>query len=100
MTPERCQCDSPGFCQLLRRECDPLEGRKMSAVRHEECRDKPAYFEMFLAETSKPCAPVGKPRGLGDTVAQGLAWLGVKPKGGCGCSKRQAWLNRLFPYRE
>lgn len=36
-------------------------------------------------------------RGLGDTVAKITKAIGVRPCGGC--SKRQATLNRLVPYR-
>jgi len=43
--------------------------------------------------------PTG-PRGLGDTVATVLAAVGVKKRKGCGCSKRQAWLNRVVPYKK
>lgn len=53
--PLKCECENAGFCRLLRRECDPSAGRLMSKVRHEECRTKPHYFEMFLGETKKPC---------------------------------------------
>ncbi len=38
-------------------------------------------------------------RGLGDTVARFLNWIGIKKRPGCGCERRQEWLNRLFPYR-
>ena len=36
-------------------------------------------------------------RGLGDTIAKVTKAIGVRPCGGC--SKRQATLNRLVPYR-
>ena len=39
-------------------------------------------------------------RGLGDTVAKAInKYTNVKPSGDCGCKKRQARLNRMFPYR-
>ena len=41
-----------------------------------------------------------KPRGLGDTIALGLQALGIRKRKGCGCGKRQAWLNRLVPYAD
>ena len=42
----------------------------------------------------------GRARGLGDTVADTLEWFGFKKKRcGGGCGKRQAKLNRWFPYR-
>lgn len=37
-------------------------------------------------------------RGLGDTVARALARLGFRKRDGCGCPRRQQWLNRLWPY--
>jgi hypothetical protein len=54
MTPEKCQCANPGLCKLLRRECDPPDGRRMSKARHRECQTA-VYFEMFLGETRLPC---------------------------------------------
>ena len=39
-----------------------------------------------------------KSRGLGDTIAKITHAIGIKPCGGC--KKRQAMLNRLFPYRQ
>ncbi|MFO0899336.1 MAG: hypothetical protein U0836_18075 [Pirellulales bacterium] len=38
-------------------------------------------------------------RGLGDSVARVLARFGVHARPGCGCGRRRAWLNRLWPYR-
>ena len=36
--------------------------------------------------------------GLGDTVAKLTTYLGVKP---CeGCARRQALLNKIFPYKD
>lgn len=43
-------------------------------------------------------APVAE-RGLGDSVARWLARWGVRKRAGCGCSRRQEKLNRLWPYR-
>ena len=37
-------------------------------------------------------------RGLGDTIAKITHAIGIKPCGGC--KKRQAALNRMFPYRQ
>ena len=51
----KCQCETAGFCPLLRRECDPVQGRSMHPVRHAECRDVDGYFQMFLGEAGKPC---------------------------------------------
>lgn len=39
------------------------------------------------------------PRGLGDTVARWLGRWGIRAKAGCGCRRRQAVLNRWWPYR-
>lgn len=38
-------------------------------------------------------------RGLGDTLARIFAWFGLKRRKGCGCKRRQKWLNKWFPYR-
>jgi len=35
--------------------------------------------------------------GLGDMVAKLTSAVGIKP--GSGCKKRQAWLNKLIPFR-
>ena len=40
--------------------------------------------------------PAAKSRGLGDTIAKMTHGLGIKKCGNC--AKRQAALNRLFPY--
>lgn len=63
MTLTQCQCDSPGHCPTLRRDCDPPEGRWMHSDRHNECKNKPHYFQMFLGETKVPCkgAPTKPP---------------------------------------
>lgn len=38
------------------------------------------------------------PQGIGDTIASFTKRLGIKPCGGC--KKRQAKLNKLFPYKD
>ena len=39
-------------------------------------------------------------RGFGDTVAKAInKYTNIKPSGDCGCKKRQAKLNKMFPYR-
>jgi len=46
-------------------------------------------------------------KGLGDTVERVLSKLGITNKimstvfnrGGCGCSERKEWLNRIFKYK-
>lgn len=94
--PTECQCSGPGHCPLLRRIHDPVEGRPMSEVRHAECKSKPHYFEMFIAESVAGGNTTA--RGLGDSVANGLERIGIKKWRGCRCSRVQKWLNRLFPY--
>ena len=67
----------------LRRECKPVGEAKVPKAPRD--RLKP------------------KSRGLGDTVAKAIevATFGlVKKKSGCGCDKRQQWLNEKFPYRD
>lgn len=97
--PTECQCDGHGYCKLLKRPFDPPEGRKMSEVRWEECKNKPHYFEMFYNESENGNNPV-KSRGFGDTVAKVLEKVGIKKKEGCGCEKRQEKLNQWFPYKQ
>lgn len=41
---------------------------------------------------------MGELRGLGDLVAKGTDFLGFKQKPGCGCAKRQEWLNKKLPF--
>jgi len=41
-------------------------------------------------------------KGLGDTVKWAIEKFSfglIKQKKGCGCAKRQSWLNRHFPYQ-
>ena len=39
-------------------------------------------------------------RGFGDTVANAInKYTNVKPKGDCGCKKRQEMLNKMLPYK-
>ncbi len=37
-------------------------------------------------------------KGFGDTVAALTDLVGIKKTEGCGCQKRQAWLNKKIPY--
>ena len=50
MSITECQCDRSGYCAIL--------GRHMSEVRHNECKNKPHYFEMFLSEAGKKKTPL------------------------------------------
>ena len=38
-------------------------------------------------------------RGLGDTIAKLTKRLGIKKKPGCGCGRKQAFWNRVLPYK-
>lgn len=35
-------------------------------------------------------------KGLGDWIANLLTRIGIRKRPGCGCDKRQAWLNRVW----
>lgn len=98
----RCVCPLAGWCET--------HGRRMSEVRHRQCRDEPGYYEAFAKgkpPAPEPAAPP-KPRGLGDTlervfkavgldrIAKAKERLSGKP---CGCAGRRDKLNALFPYR-
>lgn len=72
---------------------------------------RPSEYPATLRRECKPAGEVKMPkappkprsRGLGDTVAKVIevATFGlVKKKSGCGCDKRQKWLNEKFPYRD
>tara|TARA_Y100001973_G_C5160456_1_gene313218 strand:+ start:289 stop:729 length:441 start_codon:yes stop_codon:yes gene_type:complete len=52
-----------------------------------------------IPENSKPNEETtDKSRGLGDTIAKMTNAVGIKPCGGC--KKRQAMLNKAFPYKQ
>ena len=55
------------------------------------------YYGPRAPRRNCPKATPPQSRGLGDTVARITKALGIRPCGGC--RKRQAWLNRVFPYR-
>lgn len=55
--------------------------------------------EMVTVDVDHPAYPRAPDQGLGDTVSPWLAKLGVRPRQECGCKKRQAWLNWVWPYR-
>jgi hypothetical protein len=47
----------------------------------------------------KPFNPVTPAsRGFGDTIAKMAKVVGIEKKPGCGCEKRQEFLNKLIPY--
>lgn len=64
------------------------------------CGDKrkccPLCGQKATLDAPEPIAHPCKSRGLGDTVAKGLAMVGIKPCGGC--KERQSALNRILPY--
>lgn len=71
--------------------------------RHWEDGQAPPSLPQALAEI----IPVGKPRGLGDTIAKVLTGVGIAPVvkaiskalgRPCGCSGRQSRLNQLISY--
>lgn len=39
-------------------------------------------------------------RGLGDLIHKGLELIGIRQTEGCGCQKRQAFLNKLIPFKK
>lgn len=49
-----------------------------------------------------------EPRGLGSTIRRTLSRFGITekmlerymPQGGCGCTEREQFLNKIFPYRK
>lgn len=99
--PNECQCDGEGpvRCELMRRKIDLEHGREMSETRHKECKHKPHYFQMFLAESiaGGNRKKFRRHRGLGDSVAWLIEKIGFKKK--CQrCKKRQSWLNAILPY--
>lgn len=54
--------------------------------------------EAFGGPADFPCPIglpiVGQPRGAGDWLARLTHWLRIPRRPGCGCDKRQSWLNR------
>lgn len=91
-----CSCPAAGCCERHRMQ--------KSSHLHKLCVEREDYRRLWdrKAEGRQPPAPQqekGKSRGLGDTVAkviQVVTFGVVKP---CRkCKKRQAKLNRLFPY--
>ena len=48
---------------------------------------------------------MNRSKGLGDSIEKITKLTGIKSltnkitKGGCGCNKRKAWLNKQFPYK-
>jgi hypothetical protein len=73
------------------------------AGRTEAGEELPAEkVEAYRAIAAREAEPA--PRGLGDTVKNVLAAVGVDKLvhaawPDCGCSNRQAWLNKMWPYK-
>lgn len=90
-----CECDAPGFCQRHRCSKPPHL--------HMLCRSHMHYF-MLWERGDGPCIdrePFPQVVGLGDL----LEWLFrivtfnlLRPRPGCRCANRKAWLNRTFPF--
>jgi len=65
---------------------------------HRVCRS----FDLTSSETRAADKQLRSSRGLGDTVAKLIERVSggkLKARRDCGCRKRQAWLNKTFPYR-
>ena len=77
--------------------CRDLEGGR--AWRQDKMKRYGAPEVDWPCPKGKPWGWTGPSRGIGDTAAKfikAVTFGRVKPCGGCG--KRQAWLNRLWPY--
>lgn len=65
----------------------------------------PEHYAAIPLPAAQPPWTIDQPsRGLGDTLAKlanrlGIAWAVHRYWGTCGCARRQAWLNKLFPYQ-
>lgn len=107
---QKVQCDfwHDGACEL-----GFYGGRPSPSVCTTHC---PVYLqangqEIRYEAVGKATEPKSQPRqkkasprhnGLGDTVKWAIEKVSfgrIRPKKGCGCGKRQSWLNRHFPYR-
>lgn len=60
--------------------------------------DRPGTWTPTLQDRAGPTLRPGRPRGLGDVLARWFARLGIRKRKGCGCARRQAALNRWFPF--
>lgn len=99
MIQTKCECPVAGYCQRH-------QVRKNQHW-HYLCQTRSDYFDAYEAgrgpgqkqatEMNVKAKPTGM-RGLGDLVAAGLSAVGIKKRSGCGCGKRQAWLNRMVPF--
>jgi len=62
------------------------------------------YCGIFGAVAADTCAGcpmyAGESRGVGDTIEKVINAIGIPKPKGCGCDKRKAKLNKLFPYKK
>ena len=90
MIHNKCQCERPGYCPLMK--------RNMSQVRWQECKHKPHYFEMFLGEADKPRTKhqivSQNINGVGTELKRLLKKFGIAPKGNCKCNSRMVAMNK------
>lgn len=75
----------------------PGEARELILRRN----DGPVVYLTF-EEASLLRPEIGPPRGLGGFIAIALRYCGIEAAvkrhwGGCGCARRQAWLDTHFP---
>jgi hypothetical protein len=54
-----------------------------------------SYHKPIRHTCTKPPA-----RGLGDIIERTLTRFGIRKRKGCGCSKRQVWLNKAVPFKQ
>lgn len=96
-------CASSAHCQKCREAGDAGDAWRLSLARF---YDVPGDAKRFECPHGKAwghtqAQPPPPPRGLGDVVKAVIHGVGLgrlAPKG-CGCKKRQAMLNRWFPFR-
>lgn len=97
-----CECPVAGWCERHQQ-------RKTPHIHH-LCQTRKDYRRLWdrqAGEEKKESASASvsvvsdpsylESRGLGDTIAKITSAVGIKPCGGC--KQRQAFLNKLFPYR-
>jgi hypothetical protein len=99
-------------CQTHANECRyQWHDRSRRLVRCAQCGHERQTRQLDPRCCHRVCGPasvrkvatVGRERGLGDTLARWLGWLTfgrLRPKPVCGCKRRQAWLNRWWPYQD
>ena len=83
----KCSCTKPGRC--------PVHKCEMNAVMHEACRQSDGVWRAMQLSLKRK-----KPKGMGDILALGLSYIGIKKRKCGGCTKRQKWLNKKLPFDE